>query len=341
MIVKCKKDISEQELIPLKAYFAEHKYSVTVVRTDENTYCVVVGKKVLDIRCVGNLPGVVDVFRVSDPFKLVSGKWRKDRTVIDLGDGVKVGQGHFSMMMGPCSIESEEQVHQIVEFLCAHGVKIMRGGAFKPRSSPYSFQGLGMDGLRMFAEIAHSKGLKIITEVLEPSQIDAMIPFVDIFQVGARNNQNFNLLKALGGTNKPVLLKRGISGTLEELLNAAEYIYINGNEKILLCERGIRTFESAYRNVLDINAVPVLRAKSHLPVIVDPSHAIGIRQFVEPVALASMMAGADGIIVESHIKPHEALSDGQQTLNFSESRRLINKINCLYETRKMLDELDV
>jgi 3-deoxy-7-phosphoheptulonate synthase len=341
MIIKFNSNSTEENRSHLRKFLHENGFSFNSVKTQSNLYGVSIGKCKLDIRKVGAFEGVEDVFRVSDTYKLVSRKWRKDPTIIDLGDGVKVGEGHFGMMMGPCSIESEEQVRDMVNFLSDSGVRIMRGGAFKPRSSPYSFQGMGLEGLKMFSSIAHARGLKIISEVLEPSQIDDMMPYVDIFQVGARNNQNFSLLKALGSVDRPVLLKRGISGTLEELLNSAEYIYSHGNERILLCERGIRTFEGAYRNVLDINAIPVLKAKSHLPVIVDPSHGIGLRECVEAVGLAGIMAGADGVIVESHARPEEALSDGQQTLNYSESKRFIEKANRVVQLRSELNNVGV
>ena len=245
-----------------------------------------------------------------------------------------IGEGSFSIMAGPCSIESEKQIQLVVDHLKANDVKIMRGGVFKPRSSPYAFRGLGLEGLQMFYRICRENGIKIITEVMQVSQIEEMIDFVDVFQVGARNSQNFNLLDSLGEAQKPVLLKRGISGTLEELLQAAEYIFSNGNENIMLCERGIRSYEKAYRNVLDLNAVPVLKAKTHLPVIVDPSHGIGLRDYVEEMSLAAVMAGADGVIYETHQKPEEAYSDGQQTVNFQESERLIRRMRQAYALRE-------
>lgn len=309
-------------------------FKANEVVTQEGHYLVGIGKKEFDIRTLGQLPGVADIHRVSDEYKLISRKWRVEPTQIDLGDGVLIGEGNFSVMAGPCSIESERQIELVVEHLKANDVKIMRGGVFKPRSSPYAFRGLGIDGLKMFHRICHENGIKIITEVMQVSQIEDMINYVDVFQVGARNSQNFNLLDALGEAQKPVLLKRGISGTLEELLQAAEYIFSNGNEKIMLCERGIRSYENAYRNVIDLNAVPVLKAKSHLPVIVDPSHGIGLRDHVEPMALAAVMAGADGVIYETHQKPEEAFSDGQQTLNFKESERLINRMRQAYALRE-------
>ncbi len=296
---------------------------ITEVHTHRRHYVVCLGDKGLDIRLVGGVPGVVDVHRVSDPYQLVSRSWRVHPTSIDLGDGVIISEGSGAIMMGPCSVESAEQLEAVADFLVAQGVRIMRGGVFKPRSSPYSFRGLGEEGLALFSQIARPRGLKIISEVLEPSQIEVMYDAVDIFQVGARNSQNFSLLDALGSVDKPVLLKRGLSGTLEELLQSAEYMYARGNERILLCERGIRTYERAYRNTLDLNAVPILKEKTHLPVIVDPSHGIGIRRHVPQMSLAALMAGADGLIIEIHPTPERAMSDADQTLSFTEAAMIV------------------
>jgi 3-deoxy-7-phosphoheptulonate synthase len=225
-------------------------------------------------------------------------------------------------------------VQQTIDHLVTQGVRIMRGGVFKPRSSPYAFRGLGVDGLKMWHTLARKAGMKIISEVMQVSQIAEMYDYVDVFQVGARNTQNFNLLDELGRVDKAVMIKRGISGTIEELLYSAEYVFAAGNEKLLLCERGIRTYERASRNTLDINAIPILKEKTHLPVIADPSHGIGIREYVEPVALAAVIAGADGVIYETHQKPEEAASDGQQTLDFNESERLIRKLRKVHELRE-------
>ena len=243
-------------------------------------------------------------------------------------------------MTGPCSIESEEQVVKVLAHLKEQGVRIMRGGVFKPRSSPYSFRGMGLDGLKMWYRLAREQGIKIITEVMQVSQIEEMYDYVDIYQVGARNTQNFNLLDELGRIDKPVLIKRGISGTIDELLYSAEYVFSAGNERLMLCERGIRTYENATRNTMDINAIPVLKEKSHLPVIADPSHAVGIRHLVPPIALASIMAGADGVIYESHFTPEKAYSDGQQTLDFTESERLINQMRDTYSMKKRFDNYE-
>lgn len=313
---------------------AQLGYKVNEVKTQAATYLIGIGKKEFDIRLLGSLPGIADIHRVSDDYKLVSRKWKVDRSKVDLGDQVFIGEGSLAIMAGPCSIESEKQVDLTIAHLVDNGVRIMRGGVFKPRSSPYAFRGLGIDGLKMWYTKARAAGIKIITEVMQVSQIAEMHDYIDVFQVGARNTQNFNLLDELGRVDKPVMIKRGISGTIEELLYSAEYVFAAGNEKIILCERGIRTYEKASRNTMDVNAIPILKEKSHLPVVADPSHGIGVRDFVEPVALAAVMAGADGIIYETHQKPDEALSDGQQTLDFNESKRLITRLNQAYALRE-------
>lgn len=326
MIIQLEESISAENIQAIESRLKEIKFTATEVITREARYLVCIGKKEFDIRVIGSLKGVRDVHRVSDSFKLVSRKWKVEETLIDLGDAVKIGRGNLGVMAGPCSIESEEQVQRVVDHLKKNNIRIMRGGVYKPRSSPYAFRGLGIEGLKMFHSICKANGIKIITEVMQVSQLEEMQEYVDIFQVGARNSQNYNLLDALGGVGKPVLIKRGISGTIDELLHSAEYVFSHGNEKLMLCERGIRTFENAYRNTFDINAIQVLKEKSHLPVIADPSHGVGIREFVPRLALASIVAGADGIIYEVHEKPEEAFSDGQQTLNFEESERLIGKL---------------
>jgi 3-deoxy-7-phosphoheptulonate synthase len=336
MIIQLDRSITIGQREKLWEKLEEIQYEYNDVRTQYGEYLICIGKKEFDIRAVGTLPGVRDIHRVSDAYKLVSRKWRVQDTVIDLGEEVCVGTGRYAIMAGPCSIESEEQIEKTVQHLADNGVQIMRGGVYKPRSSPYSFRGLGMEGLKLWHGIASKYGIKIITEVMMVEQIEKMIDYVDVFQVGARNAQNFNLLDALGEVDRPVLLKRGMSGTLDELLHSAEYIFSNGNERIMLCERGIRTYENAYRNTMDINAIAILKEKTHLPVIADPSHGIGIRRFVEPVALASVMAGADGIIVEVHETPEKAFSDGQQTLSFREAETLYEKLRKTYRLREEL-----
>lgn len=336
MIIQLDQHISAKDKKKLQEKLREIHYKTTEVVTQFGSYLIAIGTNGFDIRAVGHLPGVRDIHRVSDAYKLVSKKWRVEDTVIDLGDNIRVGTGHFAIMAGPCSIESEEQIHLTVEHLIRNGVHIMRGGVYKPRSSPYSFRGLGLEGLQLWHRIARESGIKIITEVMMVEQIEPMLDFVDIFQVGARNSQNFNLLDALGEVDRPVLLKRGISGTLDELLQAAEYIFSHGNERIMLCERGIRTYEDAYRNTMDINAIAMLKEKTHLPVIADPSHGIGVRRFVERIALASIMAGADGVIMEVHQTPEKAFSDGQQTLNFQEAEALYAKLRKTFRFREEL-----
>lgn len=329
MIIQLKEKLPAKHREHILSAIKKIGYKTTGVLTQHADYLVCIGKKEFDIRMIGSLEGVEDVHRVSDSYKLVSKKWKVGYSVIDLGDGVTVGGNVLSIMAGPCSIESEEQVQGVVAHLKENNIKIMRGGVFKPRSSPYAFRGMGIEGLKMFHRICQQNGIKIITEVMQVSQIAEMYDYVDVFQVGARNSQNFNLLDALGEVDKPVLIKRGTSGTIDELLQSAEYIFSNGNEKLMLCERGIRTYETAYRNTFDINAIAVLKEKSHLPVIADPSHGIGVREFVPAIALAAAIAGADGIIYEVHEKPEEAASDGQQTLDFAESAELMGRLKGL------------
>lgn len=336
MILHLEPNIDQQQLKQVLSTLQEHKLQTHEVKTGEGHYLVAASKNYPDIRYLGALPGIRDIHRVSDQYKLVSAKWKLNATTIDLGDEIKIGPGEFQLMSGPCSIESEEQIAESIEHLKANNIKIMRGGVYKPRSSPYSFRGLGIDGLKIWYKACREAGLKIITEVMQVSQIEAMHDYIDIFQVGARNSQNFNLLDALGEVQKPVLLKRGISGTVDELLQAGEYIFSGGNEHVIFCERGIRTYETAYRNTLDLNAVALLKEKSHLPVVVDPSHGIGVRKFVEPVALAGIMAGADGLIVETHSTPERAFSDGQQTLNFKEAKELYSKARATFDFRESI-----
>jgi 3-deoxy-7-phosphoheptulonate synthase len=333
MIIQLEPHISSPEKEAIESEIEAIGYQATEVQTQKGHYLIAIGKKPFDIRRIGSLAGVNDVHRVTDNYKLVSRKWKVHPTEIDLGDGVFIGENSFSLMAGPCSIETEGQIRATLEHLKKQNIRIMRGGVYKPRSSPYSFRGLGIDGLKLWAELAREYGIKIITEVMQVSQIEAMLDYVDIFQVGARNTQNFNLLDALGEVDKPVLLKRGISGTIEELLSSAEYIFSGGNEKIMLCERGIRSYEKAYRNTMDLNAIALLKEKSHLPVIADPSHGIGLRDFVEPMTLASVMAGADGIIYETHPVPEKAYSDAQQTISFDQSAEMVRKIRALVSLR--------
>jgi 3-deoxy-7-phosphoheptulonate synthase len=261
-----------------------------------------------------DMPGVETVTAISKPYKLVSREFHPEDTVIRVLDAV-IGDGSLTVMAGPCSIESREQLIETVDFVAAHGATVLRGGAFKPRTSPYSFQGLGVEGLRYLAEARERTGLPVITEVMEPNQVDIVAEYADILQIGTRNMQNFSLLLACGRAGRPVMLKRGFGATVEEWLMAAEYIASAGNPNIMLCERGIRTFETYARNTLDLTAVPVVHHLTHLPVVVDPSHATGKRWLVRPLALGGVAVGADGIMVEVHPTPEEALSDAEQQLN--------------------------
>lgn len=334
MIIQLQKSIDSSQRQQIVEKINSLKYATTEVSTQKGEYIIGIGKKDFDIRQLGNMPGIADIHIVSDDYKLVSSKWKVEPTTIDLGDGVQISPKNFTIMAGPCSIEGEDQIVKTIQHLKAQGIQIMRGGVFKPRSSPYSFRGMGIEGLQLWHKLAKEAGIKIITEVMQVSQIEEMYDYIDIFQVGARNTQNFNLLDELGKVDKPVMIKRGISGTIDELLYSAEYVFSAGNEKLLLCERGIRTYEKASRNTLDLNAIPILKEKSHLPVIADPSHGIGIRKHVESMCLASIMAGADGVIVEVHEIPEEAASDGQQTLNFRESEGLMRKMRQTYELKQ-------
>jgi 3-deoxy-7-phosphoheptulonate synthase len=260
------------------------------------------------------LDGVREVMRITQPFKLASREFKPEGTIVDLGRGVKIGGNEVVVAAGPCSVESREQILSVAESVAKAGAKILRAGAFKPRTSPYAFQGMGEKGLELMREAAQKFNLFTVSEVMDPSQVQMMLGYVDIFQVGARNMQNYYLLRALGEVRKPVLLKRGMSATMEELLLSAEYILAGGNYNVILCERGIRTFETYTRNTLDIAAIPVIKKLSHLPMLADPSHGTGRRDKVPPMARAAVAAGADGLLIEVHNDPDHALSDGAQSL---------------------------
>ncbi|MBP3347981.1 MAG: 3-deoxy-7-phosphoheptulonate synthase [Clostridia bacterium] len=281
----------------------------------------------VDIDMVKGLEIVEDVKRISEPYKNANRKFHPDDTVIDI-NGVKVGGGSFCYIAGPCSIESPEQIATIAKEVKAAGATLLRGGAFKPRTSPYAFQGMRGEGIDLLLHAKEETGLPIVTEIMDAAHLP-LFENVDVVQVGARNMQNFELLKALGKTNKVVLLKRGLSSTLQELLMSAEYIMAGGNEKVILCERGIRTFETATRNTLDLSAIPMLKSMTHLPIVIDPSHATGIAKLVKPMAMAAAAAGADGLMIEVHNNPEKALCDGPQSLTpdaFADVVKCTNKI---------------
>ena len=279
----------------------------------------------IDIRDLKILPGVSDVHRISEPFKLASRSYHHDNSVLNV-KGVEIGSDNVVVIAGPCAIESREQILNIAESVSKAGAKILRGGAFKPRTSPYSFQGLGEQGLRYLQEAAEKYNLLTITEVMDKDQIKIVERYADILQVGARNMQNFTFIRELGKISKPVFLKRGLSATIEEWLMAAEYILSGGNTQVILCERGIRTFETYTRNTLDISAIPIVKKRSHLPIFADPSHGTGLRDKVIPMARAAVAAGADGLMIEVHNNPENALSDGAQSLFLDQFKELITQI---------------
>jgi 3-deoxy-7-phosphoheptulonate synthase len=274
------------------------------------------------------MDGVKECHRIVSPYKLASRHFRPGGTIVKV-DGVEIGGNQVIMMAGPCSVENRDQIEQAAEIVARGGAKVIRGGAFKPRSSPYSFQGLGEEGLRMLREAADRYKLLVVSEVMDQTQIPLLATYADILQVGARNMQNFNLLRQLGELRKPVLLKRGISATIEELLLSAEYILAGGNYDVILCERGIRTFENATRNTMDISAIPVVKSLSHLPIVADPSHGTGRRDKVLPMARAAVAAGADGLLVEVHPDPDHALSDGAQSLRPQQFAELMDQLRII------------
>ncbi|MSN24742.1 MAG: 3-deoxy-7-phosphoheptulonate synthase [Geobacter sp.] len=276
-----------------------------------------------------DLPGVQRVIHVSKPYKLVSRDFHPEDTIVDVA-GVKVGQGCRPVVVGgPCAVESEEQIIKTALFVKKCGADMLRGGAFKPRTGPHTFQGLREEGLKLLAKAGKESGLPIVTEIMSPDNVGLVAEYADLLQVGARNMQNFDLLRELGKIRKPVLLKRGMSATVEEFLAAAEYILAEGNDQVILCERGIRTFETATRNTLDLSVVPLIKEMSHLPIMVDPSHATGKRSLVSPMAKAALVSGADGVLVEVHPEPEKALSDGPQSLTFAGFDQLMNEIRLL------------
>ncbi len=329
MIVILKNDADKQKVEILAQWLQNQQVEIHKSVGEYTTVWGLVGDTSrIDTDLIEGLEIVEGVRRISEPYKQANRKFHPDDTVIDLGGGVKIGGGNFQFFAGPCSVEGEEQIIGIAESVKASGANVLRGGAFKPRTSPYAFQGMREDGLKLLLEAKKITGMPIVTEIMDASHID-LFEDVDVIQVGARNMQNFELLKELGKTDKPIFLKRGLSATIQELLMSAEYIMANGNNKVILCERGIRTFETATRNTLDLSAVPILKEKSHLPVVVDPSHASGIARLVKPMAYAAAACGADGIMIEVHNDPAKALCDGPQALTpeqFAEVTKGVEKI---------------
>lgn len=284
----------------------------------------------IDPRTLEVLPGVLELIRVTKPYKLASREMQESDSFVKVRQ-IVIGPGNFTLIAGPCSVENEEMILRTAEFLMQHGVRLMRAGAFKPRTSPYAFQGLGLEGLRILERVRERTGIGIVTELMDTDNADAVEAAADIIQIGARNMQNFSLLRRVGTATKPVLLKRGFSATLEEWLMAAEYVMAGGNYRVILCERGVRTFSDHSRNTLDLSVIPPARQLSHLPILVDPSHGTGKRDYVAPMALASMAAGADGLLIEIHPQPDRALSDGAQSLDFAAFVRLLESLKLLAE----------
>ncbi|HEX6176878.1 MAG TPA: 3-deoxy-7-phosphoheptulonate synthase [Thermoanaerobaculia bacterium] len=314
MVIVMQKSADEKKIESVIAELSRRGFDVHRSTGSDQTVLGVVGDVApVDPREFELFDGVQEVVRVSEPYKLSSRTFRRENTVIPI-NGCTIGGKDVVVMAGPCTIENEKQLFDTARAVARAGAKVLRGGAYKPRTSPYSFQGMGVEGLKMLRAAGREYGLATISEVMEISQIEAMLDYVDILQIGARNMQNFNLLSALGQVRKPVLLKRGMSATVQEWLLAAEYIMAGGNYQVILCERGIRTFETYTRNTLDISAIPVVHKLSHLPIIVDPSHATGRRDKVAPMARASIAAGADGLLIEVHTEPEKALCDGPQSL---------------------------
>jgi len=328
MIVILKENPEQKQLDNLITWLKSMDLNIHISEGTHHTVLGLIGDTtIVDIDLISALDIVEDVKRIAEPFKNANRKFHPDDMVIDVC-GRKIGGGNFALIAGPCSIESEEQITQTAKLVKEYGAGFLRGGAFKPRTSPYAFQGLREAGIDLLLKAKQSADMPIVTEIMDPSQLP-VFENVDIIQVGARNMQNFELLKELGKIDKPILLKRGLSSTIQELLMSAEYIMAGGNEKVILCERGIRTFETYTRNTLDLSAIPLIKKMSHLPVIVDPSHATGIASLVKPMALAATAAGADGLIIEVHHDPPHALCDGQQSLTPLEFKELVDAVNAI------------
>ena len=332
MIIVLNDKISAEEVKNVKNYIIKTGARIHESEGIEKKILGVIGdKRDLDQMALEAFPGVEKVIRILEPYKLTSRKFHPKNTVVKVKDTM-VGDLEPVLMAGPCSVETEEQITDIAREMSEKGVKILRGGVFKPRSSPYSFQGMGKTGAKWISAAAKKYGMAVISEVMEISDIDILYDYVDIFQIGARNMQNFKLLKAIGKTDKPVFLKRGISATLNEFLMSAEYILSEGNDQVILCERGIRTFVEYSRNTFDLNIVPMIKNVSHLPIVIDPSHATGRTDLIIPITLGGLAAGADGVMVEVHPKPYEALSDGNQSLNYQQMNDLLTAWNTIRES---------
>ncbi len=335
MIISMRLHATQEEIDAVCERIREFGYKVHSIQGEERVVIGVVGVGDVTacLESVESMPAVESATRISAPYKFVSREFKKERTVIEVGN-IEIGGADFTVMAGPCSVESEKQIMETAEAVVSAGARILRGGAFKPRTSPYDFQGLELEGLKLLAKAREATGLAIITEVMSEFDVERVAEYADIMQVGARNMQNFALLKVLGRCHRPVLLKRGMSSTVKELLMSAEYITAHGNDRVMLCERGIRTFETATRNTCDISAVPVLNELTHLPVILDPSHAAGKRSLVPALARAAVAVGADGLIVEVHPHPDRAVSDGAQSLTTAQFRDMMESLSPYVELWK-------
>jgi 3-deoxy-7-phosphoheptulonate synthase len=330
MIIAMQENATEEQIDAVTDVMVE--CGISVHRTTGVTQTILAGvgpTAKVDLSQFEALPGVLTVHRISSPYKLAVRGFRPEGTVVEFPNGAKIGGERVALIAGPCAIENWDQIETIAKCVKAAGGQFMRGGAFKPRSSPYAFQGLGIPGLKLMHEAAQANDLMTISEVMEISQIEEMLPYTDCFQVGARNMQNFNLLRELGQGRKPVLLKRGIAATIEELLLSAEYIMSGGNYNVILCERGIRTYETSTRNTMDISAIPVIHKLSHLPIVADPSHGTGHRELVAPMAKAAVAAGADAILVEIHPNADKAASDAAQTLYLNQFEKLVGELRVI------------
>ena len=331
MLIVMKSDATQSDIDRVLGIVEKLGFRGHAMPGESRTAIGVTGNKgAVDPAHFENLPGVADAIRVTQPYKLISRDLRPEKSIVKVGNSF-IGGGELAMIAGPCALESREQVFEVAEVVADSGAKFFRGGAFKPRTSPYAFQGMGVEGLKILAEVRDQFGLNIVTEAMDESGVDAVVKYGDCIQVGARNMQNFSLLKYVGQADKPVLLKRGMSATLDEFLLAAEYIMAEGNYNVILCERGIRTFATHARNTLDLSVVPAVRRLSHLPVIIDPSHASGHAYMVNPLALAGVAVGADGLIIEVHPRPEEALCDGAQALTRDQYVELFEQAKRVYE----------
>lgn len=327
MLVVMKQSATEDEIGRVVEQIRSMGYDARPIPGHQRTAVGLIGNdgRVDSARLEG-LSGVLEVIFVSQPYKQVSREWKEEDTIVTLPNGTRIGGSEIALMAGPCAVESREQILETAHALQAMGATILRGGAFKPRSSPYSFQGLGLEGLRYLAEAREATGMAVVTEALGTEDVDVVAEYADIIQIGARNMQNYALLRKAGQSGKPVLLKRGMSATIKELLLSAEYLLAEGNDEVILCERGVRSFDTHTRNLLDLTAIPVVKSLSHLPIIADPSHGTGIRAKVTPMARAAVAAGADGLMIEVHPRPEEALSDGAQSLHLPQFEDLMHQI---------------